>query len=436
MTPDPIPKGIVGERFYHAEVIEAGLSVKDAGKHGCFRRAVKIHCDCGVEKIVRLDWWIRAKHSSCIPGCPFTHRRKREPRLSSAHVIFRKGYGDGDLTIEQFITLSQKCCFYCNSFPSNQFNVFEEKKRLGRNPSEFSLTNGLFIYNGLDRIDSLGLHDYTNVVPCCFMCNWIKLDRSIIEFANWIIRVNQFWKIPFTNGSREFPNTQYLLDTAKIFGFEIPSKPIPNADSNPNRYGSLVIVSEYIKNDKRWADCICDCGEKWSGLLGSLKSGATKSCGGKCPFASFRKQHPILTSANAIFVKRYNDGDLSIEQFFLLSQLDCWYCGLNSQISNRHNHHRKPYGEYVGKFGTFHYNGLDRIDSNGRHSLDNVVPSCSICNTSKKNFTVDEFSNWLDKVLPWATNYIDNNYKVSKHEKDISHQCSPQRDEWQHGKNS
>jgi hypothetical protein len=55
--------------------------------------------------------------------------------------------------------------------------------------------------------------------------------------------------------------------------------------------------------------------------------------------------------------------------------------------------------------GWFIYNGLDRIDSSLRHNKDNVVPCCSVCNTAKLDLTVEEFYNWIDRVVERKTRH-------------------------------
>ena len=43
-------------------------------------------------------------------------------------------------------------------------------------------------------------------------------------------------------------------------------------------------------------------------------------------------------------------------------------------------------------------NGIDRVDSSKGYTLDNCVPCCSICNTMKLNYTLQEFSDHITKV--------------------------------------
>lgn len=87
---------------------------------------------------------------------------------------------------------------------------------------------------------------------------------------------------------------------------------------------------------------------------------------------------------------RYNDGDLNLNNFYNLIKKECYYCGV--KCLNKTNLAGKD------KNGTLIYNGLDRIDNNFPHNLNNVVPCCKYCNTAKNNLTLQEFYSWIKKV--------------------------------------
>jgi hypothetical protein len=64
---------------------------------------------------------------------------------------------------------------------------------------------------------------------------------------------------------------------------------------------------------------------------------------------------------------------LSRERFNALLLSACEYCG--------------------GKGG-----GIDRVDNSLGYVEGNVVPCCQMCNLAKKDYTVDEFREWIDRV--------------------------------------
>lgn len=91
----------------------------------------------------------------------------------------------------------------------------------------------------------------------------------------------------------------------------------------------------------------------------------------------------------ARYVKRAKEKGLvySLSDEFLTDTFakDCHYCGEPPKSIMRT---RETYGEYV-------YNGLDRVDSSGGYTQDNVVPCCTRCNQMKNNMDTKEF---LDKI--------------------------------------
>lgn len=168
------------QKFNLLTVLKKIKSINKRGAYLCL-------CDCGKLKKVQT---YRLKHKtnpqkSC--GClTSSHTDPEKPRLSSAKTVYRSTYKDGNLSFEDFITLSQKPCYYCGSPPSNSANSFRNRSD---NSSQFSIINGDFIYNGLDRKNNSRPHDRDNVVPSCSTCNWSKGRMSSKEFKIWIKKV-------------------------------------------------------------------------------------------------------------------------------------------------------------------------------------------------------------------------------------------------------
>jgi hypothetical protein len=65
--------------------------------------------------------------------------------------------------------------------------------------------------------------------------------------------------------------------------------------------------------------------------------------------------------------------ELSVERFAELVSAACEYCG--------------------DKGG-----GIDRVDNSIGYVDGNVVPCCQMCNLAKKDYSVDEFREWIDRV--------------------------------------
>lgn len=91
---------------------------------------------------------------------------------------------------------------------------------------------------------------------------------------------------------------------------------------------------------------------------------------------------------------RNHDFELNFDEFEKLITSNCFYCGLEPQIASnkiiktRGNIHEPP----------FHYNGIDRIDSQSGYNSENCVPCCSTCNYMKHTFTTEIFLSQISKI--------------------------------------
>lgn len=154
--------------------------------------------------------------------------------------------------------------------------------------------------------------------------------------------------------------------------------------------------------------CQCDCGNQKIVKSEELKGGGTKSCGclnnekrkERAPklYAPLVKYHPSETSARRVWLKRYNEGDISFDDFMRISQMNCHYCGVAPNNLTNAAMEDKKSSQSAKDNGDFIYNGLDRIDSSLPHTLDNVVPCCKWCNYAKRERTTAEFDAWIEQV--------------------------------------
>lgn len=187
-------ENLIGQKFGRLTI----KALANFNKH--HQRRVLCLCECGKEKIVLVNKLKTEQTNSC--GClrlenaskqlagATEHnpkiKGKSDPQTATAKIVFRR-YSDGDLSFDNFLSLSQRHCFYCGAAPSNKTNYYITKK------SKYSKERqvlGYFTYNGLDRVDSKRPHNIDNVVPCCIYCNKAKLDRTQEEFYAWVAKVN------------------------------------------------------------------------------------------------------------------------------------------------------------------------------------------------------------------------------------------------------
>lgn len=143
-------------------------------------------CDCGKEKTVFLASLVNGTSKSC------GHAHDLPVGEASFRALYRytkcnAGYRGVDfcLSLEFFRWITKQNCHYCGAEPSQVYG----KKR----PAQKHQYNGLYTYNGVDRVDNnVGYLEY-NCVPCCGNCNNMKSAWDVNEFKSWIVTVYNHW---------------------------------------------------------------------------------------------------------------------------------------------------------------------------------------------------------------------------------------------------
>lgn len=129
------------------------------------------------------------------------------PGDSSWRAIFRRyKYGAKIrdllflLTEEDIRYLGSKNCHYCgnapkkyNAYANSRGKKFSYKEHRPVNDTKFD--NSWIDTNGIDRVDNLKGYYRGNCVPCCEMCNRMKLDYSGEEFLSHILKILEHLKI-------------------------------------------------------------------------------------------------------------------------------------------------------------------------------------------------------------------------------------------------
>ena len=172
-----------GERFGRLTILQR---VENIGRKTNIP-AYECRCDCGKIKVAASCDLRNGNVGSC--GCLGRDSRRRG--LKEDEAARNRVYGSYrgharrrhiyfGLTVEQFDHLTQQNCHYCGAEPSN----FQESKH-GRDG---------FAYNGIDRIDNGLGYILSNVVPCCAICNEMKMDRSTVDFLNQCRKIVEFQK--------------------------------------------------------------------------------------------------------------------------------------------------------------------------------------------------------------------------------------------------
>ena len=169
------------------------LVLEDAGEYDSMGHAARLcRCDCGKERMVRLDGLCTGDSKSC--GClslemctarliKYNKSRALPDGESSfnttynSYVLSAKDRGlSFELTREDVRVITSQRCVYCGGEPSYRKNAYMPR-------------NGDYVCNGIDRVDNTKGYTIDNCVPCCRTCNLAKSNTTLTEFRAWVARV-------------------------------------------------------------------------------------------------------------------------------------------------------------------------------------------------------------------------------------------------------
>lgn len=151
----------------------------------------KVKClKCGEISILsRNSIFYPVKASGC-KKCYYSNRVGKEDTPKHTYYLMykRKAIERGlsfDLSEESFYNLISKPCYYCNQPPT--YGEYVNKN--------FNKSKTLLAYNGVDRIDGSKGYSSENCVPCCTMCNRMKLNYTQHDFFQKIKNIYEFLKL-------------------------------------------------------------------------------------------------------------------------------------------------------------------------------------------------------------------------------------------------
>lgn len=124
---------------------------------GCLRNEV------GAARLKKLK---RIKYDEGVGSCNFLWNRYKQGAKKRKIGFY--------LSQDEFQELTSQNCYYCNIEPKQYI--------IGHR------SNGPYLYNGIDRIDSNDDYVDYNCVPCCEHCNRAKHLMTHDEFIDWIER--------------------------------------------------------------------------------------------------------------------------------------------------------------------------------------------------------------------------------------------------------
>lgn len=178
---------IAGQKYGKLTVIKR--SDLRSGKHKQYI-LWECKCECGNTHYTESYKLKRGRKKSC--GClegigrPINFKEDRAlvlwGRLYSSTIKKRAkkaGYKT-DITLEYFIEISKKPCFYCGD---------KEVQSIKDNANGKPITDTKISFNGIDRVDSSTGYFISNVVSCCKHCNTAKNTLSQEDFKKQIRKI-------------------------------------------------------------------------------------------------------------------------------------------------------------------------------------------------------------------------------------------------------
>lgn len=356
-------------------------------------------CDCGCDFRATSQGLTSGDTKSC--GCfrqkPELKDKDRERcigrRLYASNISGkneRKFGNKTDISFETWFEMSQKPCFYCGLKSSNE----QDDRKRGK-----LITDTIFYYNGIDRIDSSKEYALDNSVTCCKYCNWFKLDDSVDEFLRRAFKVYD---------TLNLDRDDYLIFNRPWLGLDIPEKLRPSPLTSPpeqnkldrsinligQKIGTILIASRDFKsNSKNYKyNCSCErCGKTQSLYESNLFR--QNSC--KCNYSYLSRDDAFWNAAyqdNVLGPNRRiwnKDTDITLSMYEYIASLNCFYCDGSPSC-----YKTEKIGREVFKFST-----LDKLNPKEHYHWNNIAPCCKKCNFGKNKQDIYSFFTSIKRLV-------------------------------------
>lgn len=163
---------ILEQKFGKLTVVKEGTRRKGSG----YPARWVCKCDCG--NMTEVDSW--HLRNGVIKTCGCSKKSKLGEGEAGLNRIIRtyKRHAKTlnriyELTKDEVRILTKSNCFYCGIQPQQ---IVKEK-------------GGIYVYNGIDRVDNNKGYCISNVVSCCMTCNRMKRNMTQEQFLLQIGRI-------------------------------------------------------------------------------------------------------------------------------------------------------------------------------------------------------------------------------------------------------
>lgn len=163
------------------------------------------------------------------------------------------------------------------------------------------------------------------------------------------------------------------------------------------KFGKLTVKKRHHKDNKNnvyWY-CICECGKEKIARGSHLVSGNITSCGCNAGINMIKlaqKRPPGEAGFMVLYrnimhgaKKRNLEFNLTTDFVKKLTSLNCHYCNSIPICFRSEN------SKFMKRYGTYKYNGIDRIDSNIGYIESNCITACKFCNVMKMDLSYNHF---------------------------------------------
>ena len=158
--------------------------------------------------------------------------------------------------------------------------------------------------------------------------------------------------------------------------------------------------ARFLKMDEKFSYFICVCKAEFRIMNSKTFTDdyiKCSTCKRNSKVLPYKYERAVFRIIKYSALARGYEFDIDIEWFAKACHEPCVYCG--AVDSNRPSVHGRG-GNYPDWFG---YNGVDRVDNNKGYTEINCVPACWTCNRAKWNMSHEDFMEWRDGMVEWAT---------------------------------